>query len=310
MTDNRQEFAIYCQIGEGDYDLEERCSLSVSDMLIDGDTISYRWLNEKKSFWTCRVDSLRTATDVMTSATRSYKACELTYECLFIRNVNESRTEKRLVIFDMDSTLVVGETLDNLAKEVGIGKEISAITAQAMNGEIDFAESFKRRLALLAGTPIKMAEKVRDTIQIQQGAPALCRALRARGIDIAIATGGFDFFVTTVAKQLGIRHTQSNLLDVHDGKLTGKVKGEIMHAESKREYALSLIKTLGLQKEEVCAVGDGANDILMLQTAGFGVAFCAKQPVRDTIANHVNIPDLGQLMVHLSLVDVSLLGSE
>lgn len=198
-----------------------------------------------------------------------------------IQEDNIWRRNRRLVCFDMDSTLIQGEAIDLMAQAAGVGEEVSAITARAMNGEIDFKESFRQRLALLKGLPESALAAIDEKIEITEGAEELIQHLTQMGYKTAILSGGFTWFAQRLQQRLGIDHVFANELEIKDGKLTGDVVGEIVDESKKASLIKSIAHTEGIRLEQVIAVGDGANDIPMLSLAGLGIAFHAKPAVRE-----------------------------
>lgn len=195
------------------------------------------------------------------------------------------RRNRRLVCFDMDSTLIQSEVIDMMAEAAGVGEKVSDITARAMNGEIDFQQSFKERMALLEGMPVDNLESIDRNLKITEGAEKLVSNLRLLGYKTAILSGGFEYFATRLAKRLGIDYVHANQLDVVNGKLTGKISGKIVDDQRKAELLRSIAEAEGITLQQVIAVGDGANDIPMLSAAGLGIAFHAKPKVRDHAGN-------------------------
>lgn len=193
---------------------------------------------------------------------------------------SELKRERRLFVFDMDSTLIQGETIDELARLAGVGEHVSAITASAMRGEIDFQESFRRRVRLLKGLRETEIMKVVDRLPLMDGAERLFRELKARGKKTAVFSGGFMFLGKLVQERLGIDYLEANVLDVADGVVTGEVRGAIMDGARKRALLEEVAGREGIALEDAVAVGDGANDLPMLRIAGMGVAFHAKPVVR------------------------------
>jgi phosphoserine phosphatase len=190
------------------------------------------------------------------------------------------RQERRLFVFDMDSTLIQGETIDELAKLAGVGVLVSEITSSAMRGEIEFQESFRRRVALLSGLREAKALEVIERLPLMEGAERLFRTLKARGAKTAILSGGFTFFGAVLKEKLGADYVFANELDVRDGFVTGQVRGRIVDGARKAELLVELAGREGIPLQQVVAVGDGANDLPMLGLAGMGVAFHAKPVVR------------------------------
>jgi len=198
-----------------------------------------------------------------------------------IQEDNIWRRNRRLVCFDMDSTLIQREVIDLMAEAAGVGDQVSAITASAMNGEIDFSESFKQRLGLLKGLPESALESINRQLSITDGAERLLRNLRRLGYTTAIISGGFSWFANRLAERLNIDRVHANELEIVDGKLTGQVIGNIVDEERKAKLLKAIAREEGIRLEQVIAVGDGANDIPMLTAAGLGIAFHAKPAVRE-----------------------------
>jgi phosphoserine phosphatase len=201
------------------------------------------------------------------------------------------RRNRRLVVFDMDSTLIEAEVIDELAKEAGVGEEVSAITEQAMRGEIDFTESFARRVGLLKGLDEEVLEKVAARIKMTEGAERLISTLKSLGYKTAILSGGFTYFAKGLQVKLGIDYIYANELEIKDGKVTGQVKGQVVDGNRKAALLDELAARENIGREQVIAVGDGANDLPMLSRAGLGVAFRAKPLVKES-AKH-SISNLG-----------------
>jgi len=208
-----------------------------------------------------------------------------------VQEDNLYRRSRRLVCFDMDSTLIQVEVIDELAKAAGVGEQVAAITEAAMRGEIDFSESFRQRMALLKGLDESVLKDIAESLPITEGAARLISHLRHFGYKIAILSGGFSYFANFLKEKLGVDYVYANQLDFENGKLTGKVKGEIVDGQMKARLLTQIAKQEGISTEQVIAVGDGANDLPMLAIAGLGVAFHAKPLVKEQ-AKH-SIANLG-----------------
>ncbi len=193
---------------------------------------------------------------------------------------NMYRRTRRLVCFDMDSTLIEAEVIDELAKAAGVGDQVSAITEAAMRGELDFNESFQRRMVLLKGLDESVLKAIAEQLPVTEGAQRLISTLKNLGYKTAILSGGFNYFGRYLQAKLGIDYMYANELDIVDGKVTGKVKGDIVNGARKAELLKSLAEKEGISLKQVVAVGDGANDLPMLSIAGLGIAFRAKPLVR------------------------------
>ena len=197
-----------------------------------------------------------------------------------IQEDNVFRRSRRLVCFDMDSTLIQNEVIDELARAAGVGEEVAAITEAAMRGELDFKASFTRRLALLRGLDAGVLPEVAASLQVTEGAQRLIETLRFYRYKIAILSGGFTYFAHYLQKKLGIDYVYANELEIENGKLTGRVKGDIVDEHRKAELLRQIADRESIRLEQVIAVGDGANDLPMLSAAGLGIAFRAKPAVR------------------------------
>ena len=198
---------------------------------------------------------------------------------------------KGLCVMDVDGTLIAEEVIDLLGKEAGCEAEISEITNQAMRGNLDFERSLRERVALLKGIPISVFDTVFKSIHLSKNAQEFISILQNKGMLVGLVSGGFTPIVERLAKSLGISYFTANQLEVKDGFLTGKLVGEIVTGQVKKATLERWRKELGLSKERTIAIGDGANDLLMLKSAGRGIAFCAKEFVKSEIACHVDKRD-------------------
>ena len=222
-------------------------------------------------------------------------------ESLFRRN-------RRLFAFDMDSTLIEGEVIDELAKLAGVADQVVAITESAMRGEIEFQESFRRRVGLLRGLPEASVYALLDTIPLVQGAEALIGTLKKLGYKTAILSGGFTFFAQHLQRRLGIDYVFANDLDMQDGKVSGEVRTPIVDGPRKAELLREIACQENISLEQVVAVGDGANDLPMLGIAGMGIAFRAKPLVRQTASHAVSFLGLDSLLYLIGVRDSDLAG--
>jgi phosphoserine phosphatase len=206
------------------------------------------------------------------------------------------RRVKRLVVMDMDSTLIQGEVIDYLAEEAGVGAEVASITAQAMAGEIDFEEALRKRVAMLAGLPESVFERVNARIVPTPGARTFVRTLRRMGMKTAIVSAGFTRFTDAFAADMGIDFALANTLEVEDGVITGNLGSEIVDRARKGEFLRELAEAEGIPLTQTVAVGDGANDLDMLAAAGLGIAFNAKQLVKETADTTLSVPYLDAIL--------------
>ena len=216
---------------------------------------------------------------------------------------NMYRRNRRLVCFDMDSTLIQTEVIDELAELAGVGEQVRAITESAMNGEIDFSESFKKRMALLEGLSEEVLQNVAENLPITKGAHRLMKALKYYGYKTAILSGGFTYFGEYLQKELGIDYVYANQLEIIDGKLTGKYLGEIVDGQKKAEYLKAIAEREGIHINQTIAVGDGANDLPMLNLAGLGIAFHAKPKVKESASTSISSLGLDGILYLLGYHD-------
>lgn len=201
---------------------------------------------------------------------------------------NIYRRNRRLVCFDMDSTLIQTEVIDELAELAGVGAQVKAITESAMQGEIDFNESFKKRMKLLEGLKEDVLQNVAINLPITKGARRLIDTLKSYGFKTAILSGGFTYFGHYLQKELGIDYVYANQLEIKDGALTGGYLGEIVDGNKKAEYLKEIAIKEGINISQTIAVGDGANDLPMLNLAGLGIAFHAKPKVKDSAQSSIS----------------------
>ena len=205
--------------------------------------------------------------------------------------------EKRLLMADMDSTLIGQECVDELAALVGVGDHVAAITERAMRGEIEFEPALRERVALLEGLPVETIDEVLESrIELNPGARTLARTMRARGARVVIVSGGFRQFTSAIAVFIGADEDRANTLVTADGKLTGEIAEPILGRDAKRAALLEIAAGMGLALDETLAVGDGANDLAMLSVAGLGVAFRAKPQVAAAAHARIDHADLTALL--------------
>ena len=213
------------------------------------------------------------------------------------------RRNRRLFAFDMDSTLIQGEVIDELAKMAGVADKVVAITESAMRGEIEFQESFRRRVELLRGLSEQRVHELLGTIPLVEGAEQLIGTLKMLGYKTAILSGGFSFFARHLQQRLGVDYVFANELDIVDGKVSGQVKTEIVDGPRKAELLRQIARKENISLEQVIAVGDGANDLPMLGIAGMGIAFRAKPIVRQTAGHAVSFLGLDSLLYLIGVRD-------
>ena len=216
---------------------------------------------------------------------------------------NMYRRNRRLVAFDMDSTLIEAEVIDELATLAGVGAQVSAITERAMRGEIDFSESFRARVALLKGLEEGALQQVASELKISEGAEHLIATLRTLGYKTAILSGGFTYFARYLQARLGMDYVYANELDIADGVVTGNIKGTIVDGARKAELLRQLSQEEGIDLQQVIAVGDGANDLPMLSIAGLGIAFRAKPLVKKSAEQSISTLGLDAILYLLGFSD-------
>lgn len=216
---------------------------------------------------------------------------------------NIYRRNRRLVVFDMDSTLIEAEVIDELAKEAGVGDQVIEITEAAMRGEIDFNESFRRRVGLLKGLDASVLQDIAERLPMTEGVEELVSNLKALGFKTAILSGGFTYFGHYLQEKLGFDYVHANELDIVDGKVTGEVKGTIVNGERKAELLREIAEKEGVCLEQTIAVGDGANDLPMLSIAGLGIAFRAKPLVRQSAKQAISTLGLDGILYLIGFRD-------
>lgn len=216
---------------------------------------------------------------------------------------NAFRRNRRLVAFDMDSTLIAVEVIDELAKVAGVGEEVSRITEAAMRGEFDFKQSLRRRLSLLKGLPETALAEVATRIPMNEGAQRLLTNLKHFGYKIAILSGGFTYFGNILKERFGLDYVYANQLEIEDGALTGGVVGEIVDASRKALLLRHIAEKEGISLEQVIAVGDGANDLPMLNLAGLGIAYHAKPVVKQGAGQAISTLGLDSILYLIGVRD-------
>lgn len=218
-----------------------------------------------------------------------------------VQHAGLDRRGQRLVVMDVDSTLIQDEVIDLLAERAGALDEVAAITERAMRGEIDFAESLKQRVALLAGLPAEALDETARRIRLTPGARTLCRTLRRLGFRVCLVSGGFREVIAPLAEQLDVDGLRANELEIVEGRLTGRVAGVIVDRQGKREALEEFAREFGIPVARTVAIGDGANDLDMLDAAGLGIAFNAKPVVQAAADTAVNAPYLDSVLFLLGI---------
>jgi len=206
-----------------------------------------------------------------------------------------------LVVLDVDSTLIEDEVIELLAEQAGSGEQVAEITFRAMNGEIDFEQSLRDRVATLAGLPETVIETVRSRVTVTRGVPELIAGVHAAGGEVAVVSGGFHEVIDPLARELGLDHWRANRLAVADGRLTGEVVPPVIDAAAKADALREWAAAAGIPLAQTVAVGDGANDLPMMAICGLSVGFDAKAPVRDVADVLLDERDLGMLLPALGL---------
>ncbi len=218
-----------------------------------------------------------------------------------VQPANLLRRGMRLIVMDVDSTLVQGEVIEMLAAHAGCEREVAAVTEAAMRGEVDFEESLRRRVALLEGVPASALDEVYDAIELAPGARTMVRTLRRLGYRFAIVSGGFSQITDRLAADLGIHFSRANELEIADGRLTGRIVGDVVDRAGKATALRQFATEVGVPEAAVIAIGDGANDLDMLSAAGLGIAYNAKPVVQDAADTAVNVPYLDAIVYLLGI---------
>ncbi|MFZ4714314.1 MAG: phosphoserine phosphatase SerB [Bacteriovoracaceae bacterium] len=218
----------------------------------------------------------------------------------FMRD-NVFRYNKRLIVFDMDSTLIQAEVIDEMAKVHGVGAKVISITERAMNGELDFNAALIERVALLKGMKVEKLEEILAKIELTDGTEQFIRTVKALGYKVAVISGGFTYFTGAFKKKLGLDYAFANELEIENGALTGKVLGNIVNAEGKALLLNLISQQEQISLEQVVAIGDGANDLPMLAKAGLGIAFHAKEIVRKKAGHHMSHGPMTSILYFLGI---------
>jgi len=218
-----------------------------------------------------------------------------------VEHAGLNRRGQRLIVMDVDSTVIQDEVIDLLAQAAGQGEAVAAITESAMHGQIDFAESLRRRVAALEGLPVQALAEVAGAVRLTPGARTLCRTLKRLGYHVCLVSGGFEEVVVPVTAELDVDRIRANRLEVANGRLTGRVLGDILDRAGKRRALEEFAAEFDVPLSRTIAVGDGANDIDMLDAAGLGVAFNAKPAVRDAADTSLSTPYLDSVLFLLGI---------
>jgi len=262
-------------------------------------------INDDNSTRSCIELSVRgelTDKNVLSSQFMQYTA-ELGIDISFQKD-DMFRRNRRLICFDMDSTLIKTEVIDELADRAGVGEQVRAITESAMRGEIDFSESFKQRVSLLKGLDESVMKEIADNLPIMEGADRLISILKKIGFKVAILSGGFTYFGNSLKKRFDVDYVYANELEIVDGKLTGNHVGDIVDGKRKAELLKLIAQVEKIELEQVIAVGDGANDLPMLNLAGLGIAFHAKPKVKEEAQQSISTIGLDGVLYFLGFRDI------
>ncbi len=247
------------------------------------------------------VEMLVRSVDMHELRTALVEAADETGVDIAVEPAGLRRRAKRLVVLDMDSTLIREEGIDVLAERAGVGDQVVAITESAMAGQLDFAESLRARVALLAGLPLSEVQAVRDALRLTPGARTFVRTLRRLGYHIGVVSGGFTVFTDRFREELGLDFAAANELEIVEGRVTGRVLGPIVDRPGKAEALRRFAAQFDVPMSQTIAVGDGANDIDMLETAGLGIAFNAKAALRAAADTSLNLPYLDTVLFVLGI---------
>lgn len=247
--------------------------------------------------------------DIATMRSRFMEISQAEEFDISLQEDNVFRRCRRLICFDMDSTLIETEVIDELADRAGVGPQVRSITESAMRGEIDFCESFRRRVALLEGLDESVMQEIAENLPITEGVERMMAVLKRTGYKTAILSGGFTYFGNYLKRRLGFDYVYANELEIVDGKLTGRYVGDIVDGKRKAELLRIIAQVENINIAQTIAVGDGANDLPMLSTAGLGIAFHAKPKVKQTARQSISTIGLDGVLYFLGFKD-SYIGSK
>jgi phosphoserine phosphatase len=232
------------------------------------------------------------------------RSCDGIGMALAVEKSASYKCGKRIIVFDLDGTLIDQEVIEELAKAAGTHEEVKRITALAMDGKVEFLQALRQRVRLLEGLPVSKMDEIRDSIKILPSVKELIETLKEAGFVIGIVTGGFDFVANYVCKKIGADYVFSNSLVVKNGILTGEVEGEMVGPEAKLMAIKTMANDLGVGLESCVAVGDGANDLFMIERVGLGVGFKAKMVVREKAPAVMNTDDMKILLALVGCIDL------
>lgn len=220
------------------------------------------------------------------------------------------KKRKKVIVFDMDSTIVDGEIIDEMARLAGVGEKVATVTEKGMRGEIDFSKSLRTRVSLLKGFRIKSLESIAKTVKLTKGSEELIAALKEMGFKVALISGGFNFFTDVLKKRLGFDYAFGNDLEIKEGRLTGRIKGRIIDARRKAGLLDEICCKEGITRDEVVAVGDGSNDRIMVANAGLGIAFNAKEILKKVADGAITKDHMKGVLYCLGISDRDLTKSK
>jgi phosphoserine phosphatase len=216
------------------------------------------------------------------------------------------KKRKKVIVFDMDSTIVDGEIIDEMAKLARVGRKVAAITERGMRGEIDFSESLQARVSFLRGLRVKSLEFLAKTFKLTKGSEDLILALKEMGFKVALISGGFTYFTNILKDRLGFDYAFGNELEIKKGRLTGRIKGRIIDARRKGEVLDQICRKEGITRDEVVAVGDGSNDRIMVANAGLGIAFNAKEILKKVADGAITKDHMKGVLYCLGITDLDI----
>ena len=216
------------------------------------------------------------------------------------------KKRKKVIVFDMDSTIVDGEVIDKMAKLAGVEKKVAALTEKGMQGEIDYSQSLRTRVSLLKGLSIKSLELLAKTLKLTKGSEELVSALKEMGFKIGLISGGFSYFTDILKKRLGFDYAFGNRLEIKNSRLTGRIKGKIIDAQRKAQIMDEICRREGITRDEVVAVGDGSNDRIMVANAGLGIAFNAKEILKKVADGTITRNHMKGVLYCLGITDLDL----